>query len=51
MPDLDGFAVCQALRRDPRSEHIPILIVTGLEDDQSVERAALRERCREKEPY
>ncbi len=39
MPDLDGFAVCQALRRDPRIAHIPILMVTGLEDDQSVERA------------
>ncbi len=39
MPDLDGFAVCQAVRHDPRSEHIPILIVTGLEDDQSIERA------------
>ena len=39
MPDLDGFAVCQAVRKDPRTEHIPILIVTGLEDDESIEQA------------
>jgi signal transduction histidine kinase len=39
MPDLDGFAVCEAVRKDPGSEHIPILIVTGLEDDESIEQA------------
>jgi signal transduction histidine kinase len=39
MPDLDGFAVCRALRQESRTAHIPILIVTGLEDEESIEQA------------
>ncbi len=39
MPDLDGFAVCRTLRQESRTAHIPILIVTGLEDEESIERA------------
>ena len=31
MPKLDGFEVCRRLRLDPRTAHIPILVVTGLE--------------------
>jgi two-component system phosphate regulon response regulator PhoB len=29
LPDLDGFEVCKRLRRDPVTEGIPIIIVTG----------------------
>ncbi len=31
MPDLDGFAVCKTLKSDPRTTHIPVIIVTALQ--------------------
>jgi two-component system cell cycle sensor histidine kinase/response regulator CckA len=39
MPNLDGFATCLALRQLPRGEHVPIVMVTGLEDLISINRA------------
>ena len=29
MPRMDGFATCRALRRDPRTADLPIMMVTG----------------------
>ncbi|MDK2742774.1 MAG: response regulator [Nitrospira sp.] len=39
MPEMDGFAVCAELRRLPEGMHTPVLIMTGLEDYQSVTQA------------
>ena len=39
MPEMDGFAVCEELRRLPESRHTPVLIMTGLEDYQSITQA------------
>ena len=39
MPRLDGFEVCTAIRADEARQHLPILIMTGLEDVDSIERA------------
>lgn len=39
MPDMDGFAVCTELRRLPEGQHTPILMMTGLEDYQSITQA------------
>jgi diguanylate cyclase (GGDEF)-like protein/PAS domain S-box-containing protein len=39
MPNMDGFEACVQLRRLPNSEMIPILMVTGLDDIESIERA------------
>ena len=39
MPDLDGFTVCRGLRGNPKTQHIPILMITGLEDEKSIARA------------
>ncbi len=39
MPGLDGFAVCQRLRQLPGQEHTPVLMLTGLDDEASIERA------------
>ncbi|HRY14471.1 MAG: EAL domain-containing protein [Candidatus Competibacteraceae bacterium] len=39
MPGLDGFVVCQTLRQQPGSRDLPILIVTGLDDLDSIEKA------------
>lgn len=32
MPDLDGSQVCESIRRDPRTSHIPVMILTMRED-------------------
>ena len=39
MPGLDGFATCRAVRRLPGFENMPVLMLTGLDDDASITRA------------
>ncbi len=39
MPVMDGFEACSRLRQQPGTEAIPVLMVTGLNDEQSVDRA------------
>ena len=39
MPGLDGFATCQELRHLPGFESIPVLMLTGLDDEASITRA------------
>lgn len=39
LPGLDGFACCQKIRHMATGEYVPILMVTGLEDDASIARA------------
>jgi len=39
MPKLDGFDVCLELRKKPETEHLPVLVVTGLDDEDSIRRA------------
>ncbi|HTV26981.1 MAG TPA: hybrid sensor histidine kinase/response regulator [Xanthobacteraceae bacterium] len=39
MPGIDGFDVCRLVRSDPDLMHTPILMVTALEDEDSIERA------------
>lgn len=29
LPDINGMEVCQALKSDPRTKHIPVLMLTG----------------------
>nr|WP_321466695.1 EAL domain-containing protein [uncultured Desulfobulbus sp.] len=36
MPDMDGFATCRRLRQTPGGEHTPVVMVTGLEDAQTI---------------
>ncbi len=38
MPGLDGFTVCDELRRHVATKNIPILLVTGLNDLNSMQR-------------
>jgi signal transduction histidine kinase len=39
MPEMDGFAVCAEVRRLPTGTHTPVLMMTGLEDYQSITQA------------
>jgi diguanylate cyclase (GGDEF)-like protein/PAS domain S-box-containing protein len=39
MPGLDGFSTCAELRRREGGSHVPVLMMTGLEDVESVNRA------------
>jgi len=42
MPDLSGYAVCQQLKADAQTAHIPVLMITGYnseEDRQSATQA------------
>ena len=39
MPEMDGFETCLRLRATPGSEHTPVVMVTGLEDIESIDRA------------
>jgi predicted signal transduction protein with EAL and GGDEF domain/CheY-like chemotaxis protein len=39
MPGLDGFATCQELRTLPGFEGVPVLMLTGLDDEASITRA------------
>ncbi|BBL75254.1 EAL domain-containing protein [Methylomagnum ishizawai] len=39
MPKMDGFTACSRIRDLPGGEAIPILIITALDDDHSIERA------------
>ena len=39
MPGLDGFETCRELRVLPGFESLPVLMLTGLDDDASITRA------------
>lgn len=39
MPVMDGFTFCDTLRRDERWQSLPVLMMTGLEGDQSIAKA------------
>jgi len=39
MPGRDGFEVCRTLRATPGHEHLPVLMLTGLDDNASITRA------------
>lgn len=39
MPKMNGFAVCTALRSRSETKHIPIVMLTSLKDDDSIQHA------------
>ena len=39
MPEQNGFDVCAALRRLPEGKHTPVLMITSLDDVESIDRA------------
>ncbi len=41
LPKLNGYEVCSALMRDNLTRHIPVLIISTLDNPESVEKAKL----------
>jgi diguanylate cyclase (GGDEF)-like protein/PAS domain S-box-containing protein len=39
MPEIDGFAACRMLRERPDHALLPVLMMTGLEDDSAISKA------------
>ena len=39
MPEPDGFATCVQLRQRPHGQRTPVLMMTGLDDEESISRA------------
>ena len=39
MPVMDGFTACAELRRIPGAQRVPVVMMTGLDDVESIERA------------
>jgi diguanylate cyclase (GGDEF)-like protein/PAS domain S-box-containing protein len=39
MPDLDGYETCRRLRATAAGRHVPVLMLTGLDDLESINRA------------
>ncbi len=39
MPEVDGFELCASLRATKQGEHVPIVMLTGLNDAESIQRA------------
>lgn len=38
LPKVDGFAVCQELKHDPKYQHIPILMLTARDQEKDIQR-------------
>jgi CheY-like chemotaxis protein len=38
MPGMDGYEVCAALKSSPKTQHIPVLLTTAMEDEESKSR-------------
>jgi signal transduction histidine kinase len=39
LPDVDGFALIEELRQSPHTRYIPLIVVTGREDSEAIDRA------------
>jgi len=39
MPDMNGFEVCEAIRKSPEHASLPILMITGNEDETAIVKA------------
>ena len=39
MPTIDGFELCSSIRTTKQGEHVPIVMMTGLNDSESIQKA------------
>jgi DNA-binding response OmpR family regulator len=35
MPDVDGFSICKKIKQNPETNHLPVIILTSLTDEES----------------
>ncbi len=40
MPGLSGYSVCLQLKKSPVTQHIPILLMTAMDDEETIAQAA-----------
>ncbi len=38
MPEMDGFEVCEKIKKDPATRNIPVIFITSLNDPESISR-------------
>ena len=46
MPGMDGFEVCRRIKGNPKTAHVPVVMVTALGTKPSDQRRWPRSRCR-----
>lgn len=39
MPEMSGFEVCEALKKDDKTRYIPVIFITAKSDDDSIDEA------------
>ena len=39
MPEMDGFEVCSVIKQNDKTKHIPIIFLTAINDETSIEKA------------
>ncbi len=40
MPGINGFQACEAIKRNPLTENVPIIITSALSDDATIKKAS-----------
>lgn len=45
MPDMDGWEVCKALKTDPKTKKIPVVVITVMTGGESVQRGLRLTGC------
>ena len=39
MPGIDGFQACEAIKKNPKTKDVPIIIISALADESSISKA------------